>query len=142
MQPEGHVTVDGVRAVGERELFSGNRVKLVLPSEPASANPNETAIEWLVEKQTIHQLPLPDCKLQVSRKHCTLSYFSTSDTFTIRDNGSMNGTFVNRVMIARHVAIPVAVGSEILVGGPYSLSVGSKIRTPQEHVYGFILESG
>jgi len=141
VQPEGLVTVDGVRVFGETKLLPGNRVGLVIPSESTTAN-EDALIEWLVENQTVHQLPLPDCKLQVSRKHCTLSYFSTSDTFTIRDNGSMNGTFVNRVMIARHLAIPVAVGAEILVGGPYSLSVGSKIRTPQEHVYGFILESG
>lgn len=145
IRPFGLVTVDGVQISDTERVFPGSKIGLLAPlvdstSPPASALLSDTVIEWIVEKHSCYHLALPDSRLQVSRNHCTLSYFGTSDTFTITDHESMNGTFVNRVMIARQVAVPVAVGSEILVGGPFALQVGSRIRAPQEHVYGFILE--
>jgi hypothetical protein len=46
-----------------------------------------------------------------------------------------------RLKIAKGVEIPVAVGSEIVVGGQKpSLPAGSRLRVLEKHVVAFILE--
>lgn len=64
----------------------------------------------------------------VSRQHCRISFDEESSSYFIRDLGSFNGIFLNRVKIAAHTSYQLNVNCEIaLGGGKISLPVGSKL---------------
>jgi predicted component of type VI protein secretion system len=78
---------------------------------------------------------------EVSRDHATMSYRAESKTWAIRDEGSLNGTFVDSKKIAKHVEIQIPVGSEIVIGGQKpQLATGSKLRVVAPQAFRFVLE--
>jgi hypothetical protein len=78
---------------------------------------------------------------EVSRNHATISYRATSKTWAIRDDCSLNGTFLARRKIAKGVDYQIDIGTEIIIGGQKpGLATGSKLPKMAPQAFCFVLE--
>jgi ABC-type multidrug transport system ATPase subunit/pSer/pThr/pTyr-binding forkhead associated (FHA) protein len=108
---------------GSREAGSGERVEISLK--------NQT--------QTIGRAPECDIRLAdqllISRRHAELT--PEGRTWTIRDLGSSNGTFVNGASVRR--AVPLAVGDVVMIGA-YQLVFTGRSLVSEGRAHGLTIE--
>ncbi len=91
----------GPRLIGSAGSYSGS----IFPISAGVAD---------VGRDASCAVPLPN-DTNCSRRHATLSI--AGGAYTITDNGSSNGTFLNGVKIPSGAAQPVRAGDEIQIGG-------------------------
>jgi hypothetical protein len=122
-----------VDLTGEAEYV----VEKILRERVSESQSNTTSLPLLDPKNQVSRRHL----CQVSRKHATLSYLPESNTFTVTDHGSLNGVFANRLKIQPRSLTPIAVGSELVIGGHKpELPVGSRLRKLEPWVFAFVIE--
>jgi pSer/pThr/pTyr-binding forkhead associated (FHA) protein len=120
-------------------VFESTAVSQAAPVTPGAAA-STAAASTAAAAASGSQLAIPDPKVQVSRKHCTIAYLPESDTFTVTDHGSLNGVFANRKKIQPRSRTPISVGTELVIGGyKPQLPVGSRLRKLEPWVFAFVV---